>query len=56
MFFIFITIYVLYVVFLYILIWYGIIKALNKPGWYVVLLCIPLVNLIMQGLIAFLNE
>jgi len=36
-----------------IIIWIGICQARNKPGWWVVLLFIPLVNLVIIGVLAF---
>jgi hypothetical protein len=38
---------------LVIIIWVKICRACNKPGWWVVLLCIPIVNLIILGIMAF---
>ena len=36
-----------------ILIWIGICQARNRPGWWAVLLFIPLVNLVIIGILAF---
>ncbi|MGA2158738.1 MAG: hypothetical protein ABSG90_05930 [Dehalococcoidia bacterium] len=36
-----------------ILIWIGICQARSKPGWWVILLIIPIVNLIFIGILAF---
>ncbi len=38
---------------LFIVIWYKIAIALNKPGWWGVLAMIPLVNIVAQGYLAF---
>jgi len=38
---------------LVIIIWVKICQACNKPGWWVVLLCIPIVNLVILGIMAF---
>jgi hypothetical protein len=36
-----------------ILIWIAICQARNRPGWWVVLLFIPIVNLVIIGVLAF---
>jgi len=38
---------------LVIIIWVKICRACDKPGWWVILLCIPIVNLIILGIMAF---
>ena len=35
------------------IIWVAICQARNKPGWWVILLLIPLVNIIILGVLAF---
>jgi hypothetical protein len=36
-----------------ILIWIGICQARNRPGWWVILVFIPIVNLVVIGVLAF---
>ena len=36
-----------------IIIWIGICQARNRPGWWVILLLIPIVNLVILGVLAF---
>ena len=37
----------------FVLIWIGICRARNRPGWWVILLIIPIVNFVFLGVLAF---